>query len=169
MARIIFKLKQGGLREWATLPNGSRRYWEDLESHAKEVVRDPQRLEAFMAYYGVLQDCLGDQLPMKTEVLDIFGKVVINSFNIMNEDYQSVGIGLYLSASIIDHSCNPNATTTFQGHNLILRTIRDVADFADIRISYTHLLGKIKHCMASYKSFTKSRFSTYQSKETNPP
>ena len=55
------------------------------------------------------------ELPSKPELLEIFGKVVINSFNIMNNEYQSVGIGLYLGPSVFDHSCSPNATIIFNG------------------------------------------------------
>ena len=79
----------------------------------------------------------------KNEVLEIYCRVLINSFNIMNDDYQSIGIGLYLSASVLDHSCDPNATVLFEGKNLILRTIKDVKKFEDLRISYTHLLGNV--------------------------
>ena len=55
------------------------------------------------------------ELPSKPELLEIFGKVMINSFNIMNNDYQSIGIGLYLAASVFDHSCNPNSVIIFNG------------------------------------------------------
>ena len=106
----------------------------------------------FFCTYGLetLQSCLlihlffanlGDTLPPKGEVLDIYGRIVINSFNIMNNDYQSIGIGLYLAASAIDHSCTPNATVAFEGSQLILRTIEDVQSLEHIRISYTNLLG----------------------------
>lgn len=140
MARIIIKLKNGGLRDAGKLPDGQLRYFEDLMSHHKDIVRDMDRIEAFQAFYAVLQDCLGDKLPPKPEVLEVYGKILINSFNIMNNDYQPVGIGLYLEASILDHSCYPNATVVFDGKQLLLRTIKPVKSFADIRISYTNLL-----------------------------
>ena len=91
MARIIFKLKEGGLKTVATLPDGSERYFEDLMTHRAEIVKDTKRLEAFLAFFAVLEDYIGNDLPPKTEVLDIFGRVVTNTFNIMNDDYQNIG------------------------------------------------------------------------------
>ena len=33
----------------------------------------------------------------------------------MNNEYQSVGIGLYIAGSIFDHSCDPNSVIVFNG------------------------------------------------------
>jgi len=139
MARIIFKLKEGGLKTFATLPDGTKRYFEDLMTHRSEIVKDSKRIEAFMSFFAVLEEYVPD-LPPKTEVLDIFGRVVTNTFNIMNDDYQSTGVGLYLAASVVDHSCCPNANVIFRGNQLFLRSIDNIASFSDVRISYTNLL-----------------------------
>ena len=143
LARIILKLKQGGMREFASLPNGQQRYFDDLMSHQKKIVRDTTRIEAFQCFFQVLKDCFGGEnnsLPPKTEILEIYGRVLVNSFNIMNDEYQSIGIGLYLAPSVLDHSCDPNCTVIFEGKSLVLRTIKDVDSFDDLRISYTNLL-----------------------------
>ena len=47
---------------------------------------------------------------------------------------------LYLGASVLDHSCQPNAVVIFKGKELIVRTIEDVENISDIRVSYTNLL-----------------------------
>ena len=91
MARIIFKLKQGGLKTFVNLPDGTKRYFEDLMTHRTEIVKDEKRIEAFMSFFSVLEDYMISDLPPKTDVLDIFGRVVTNTFNIMNDDYQSIG------------------------------------------------------------------------------
>ena len=36
----------------------------------------------------------------------------------MNDEYQSVGIGLYLAASVFDHSCTPNTAIIFNGKGI---------------------------------------------------
>ena len=54
-----------------------------------------------------------------------------------------VGVGLYLEASIIDHSCIPNANVVFSGCQLHLRAIENIQNFSEVRISYTNLLGKL--------------------------
>ena len=40
----------------------------------------------------------------------------------------------------MDHSCQPNAVVIFKGKELIVRTIEDVENISDIRVSYTNLL-----------------------------
>ena len=73
----------------------------------------PNMLKHDLAY--VLLHKFSVQLPSKPELLEIFGRVLINSFNIMDDEYQPIGIGLYLAASVFDHSCNPNAAIVFKG------------------------------------------------------
>lgn len=145
MARIILKLRAGGTKLSDDLPDWpegqNRRYFDDLLSHQKDIVRDSKRIEAFQSFYVILQKCLGeDKLPPKSDVLDIFGKILINSFNIMSDEYQSIGVGLYLGASVLDHSCEPNAVVIFKGKELIVRTIAQVENVSDLRISYTNIL-----------------------------
>ena len=138
LARIIIKLKTGGSREIATLPDGSKRAFADLMSHQKEIIRDQHRMEAFNTYFEVLRQCFKDIIP-KQEVFEIYGKVLINSFNIMNDDYLPVGIGLYLAPSTLDHACRPNATVVFTGKTLHVRCIEPVNLFTEVRIGYTSL------------------------------
>ena len=38
--------------------------------------------------------------------------------------YTFSGIGLYLGASVLDHSCQPNAAVVFQGKEIIVRCIQ---------------------------------------------
>lgn len=45
----------------------------------------------------------------------------INSFNICDEELKSLGTGIYLGASILDHSCNPNVVAIFKGALLNIR------------------------------------------------
>ena len=47
-----------------------------------------------------------------------------------------VASGLYLGYSSLDHSCSPNATWFNVGKEMVIRTIEDVEDFSEIRISY---------------------------------
>lgn len=50
----------------------------------------------------------------------------------------SIGTGIYLAASILDHSCTPNAVATFEGPQLSIRLIEDIPELVwdKIRISY---------------------------------
>jgi hypothetical protein len=86
-----FYFQSGGSLETASLPDGSERRFDDLMSHQREIVRDSGRMEAFGSFFTVLQDCLGESLPPKPEVLEIYGRILINSFNIMDDEYQPLG------------------------------------------------------------------------------
>ncbi len=128
----------------AVLPDGSKRRFDDLMTHTKAIVNDSCRIRAFDAFFGVLQECFRDfgDVPPKQEVLDIYGRIIINSFNIMNTDFQSVGVGLYLEASALDHSCRPNVAPVFDGKRIVVRCIKEegLRAFSDAKISYCCIL-----------------------------
>ena len=59
---------------------------------------------------------------------------------------QSIGSALYLGPSVMDHSCQPNASVSFDGINLIVRTLVDKPEGnfnygSDVFISYLDLLN----------------------------
>lgn len=41
----------------------------------------------------------------------------------------NLGTGIYLGASTIDHSCEPNAVAVFSGTSITIRTIKDIPEF----------------------------------------
>lgn len=58
----------------------------------------------------------------------------INSFNICEQELQSLGAGIYLGASVIDHSCDPTAVAIFEGTTLCIRNIKPLQglDFSQV-------------------------------------
>lgn len=58
----------------------------------------------------------------------------INSFNICDQELQSFGTGIYLGASVIDHSCDPTAVAVFEGITLHVRNIKPLQglDFSQV-------------------------------------
>lgn len=86
-------------------------------------------MERFTTAYKVLTHFLPNVLPSPTEVLEIFGRMIINSFNVLDDNLHSIGVGVYLGPSIIDHSCRANTSTIFVGSKLTIRTLRDIPDF----------------------------------------
>lgn len=68
--------------------------------------------------------------------------MAVNSFNVLDEDLNSIGTGMYLAASILDHSCRPNAVASFEGRTLHIRTISDMpyVNWDQIFISYIDLM-----------------------------
>ena len=76
----------------------------------------------------------------------IYGKLVCNQHAISEYSKESIGKtigkGLYLDASIVDHSCAPNATWFHRGKEQLFKTIEDVENFSDLRISYLGQLNE---------------------------
>lgn len=60
----------------------------------------------------------------------------INSFNICDKELKSIGTAIYLGASIIDHSCDPNTVTVFDGTTIFIRTIREIENFDWSKVRY---------------------------------
>lgn len=53
-------------------------------------------------------------------------QMIVNAFNILDQEMNSIGTGIYLGVSITDHSCKPNAVATFDGTTLYIRTIENL-------------------------------------------
>ncbi|XP_020291945.1 histone-lysine N-methyltransferase SMYD3 isoform X2 [Pseudomyrmex gracilis] len=147
MARIIFKLNQGGADEVGYYTETSFRKFKDLMSHYSDIKKDPKKLEHFTMLYGVLVQFLGESLmPNAAELMGIYGRICTNCFNILDNNMNTIGAGIYLGASVIDHSCTPNAIAVFEGTTIYIRTLKDLPslDWSQIRISYIDLLNSTK-------------------------
>ena len=68
----------------------------------------------------------------------------INTFNILDAEMSTIGTGMYIGASIIDHSCRPNVVVSFDGETLRMRLLEDYPeqelDFGKLFISYIDLI-----------------------------
>ena len=61
--------------------------------------------------------------------LEIYGRLVINGFEITDDvTKDTIGWGIYLLPSIIDHSCQPNAMVSFQGgKNITVISLKEIS------------------------------------------
>lgn len=50
----------------------------------------------------------------------------INAFNILDDNLNIIGTGIYLAASVLNHSCVPNATAIFDGTSLRIGAVMDI-------------------------------------------
>ncbi|CAM1321405.1 Bzd (predicted) [Pycnogonum litorale] len=138
LAQIIFLTKAGGSSVTENVGDMTRSF-NDLISHAEKIQNDKNRLKQFCALVTTLKVYIGEEnIPSGTELLEMFGKMVINSVTITTGDLRAVGAGLYLGLSKLDHSCKPNAVVNFDGIDASVRLIEDlsVADFNNVFISY---------------------------------
>lgn len=69
-------------------------------------------------------------------------QMVVNTFCILDSEMQSIGTGMYLAASVVDHSCDPNAVAVFERTTLNIRTLVDIPslDWNKVFISYVDLM-----------------------------
>ncbi|KAL7303539.1 hypothetical protein TKK_0003702 [Trichogramma kaykai] len=147
LARIVIKLQQGGADEKDSYGNNMYRRFKDLMSHYSDVKKDPKRVDHFLTLCQVLEDYLeGVELPNPAELMGIYGRICVNSYNILDTDMNSIGVGIYLGPSVIDHSCKPNAVAVFEGTKLMIRAIEDISqlDWSLIHISYIDILNTTK-------------------------
>ncbi|XP_059268549.1 histone-lysine N-methyltransferase SMYD3 isoform X2 [Mustela nigripes] len=66
--------------------------------------------------------------------------VICNAFTICNAEMQEVGVGLYPSMSLLNHSCDPNCSIVFNGPHLLLRAVRDIEAGEELTICYLDML-----------------------------
>ena len=71
--------------------------------------------------------------------------MMVNSFSLKSDDLissQSIGTGLYLAGSYLDHSCQPNAKAVFNGNKVNIVAIRDFETSPD--------LNNVRTCVIIY-------------------
>lgn len=54
---------------------------------------------------------------------------------------KAVGIAIYLTAAMCNHSSSPNTVQLFRGRRIVLRAVRPIAEGEELTISYVDLIG----------------------------
>ncbi|XP_060555621.1 histone-lysine N-methyltransferase SMYD3-like [Ruditapes philippinarum] len=123
------------------------RKFDDLMTHSEEIRADKTRTEQFGKMVFTLTEYAGKavSLPSAAELYDTFCRMVINSFTISDGELKDLGTGIYLSGSMLDHSCKPNAVATFHGCTLVVRATEDIPDPSPnkVFISYVEQLSPV--------------------------
>ena len=141
---IILKLKNNGGEEFFQLPDGKKRYYATMSSHAEDITRELENAKELIAgfknYHQVFELWLGNIAPTFNEYVEIQGKWILNSTFLISNDLAElptiVGRGLYLGLSCLNHSCTPNATVINLGKEIVVRAIEDVENFSTVRIEH---------------------------------
>ena len=76
---LFQRVQNDGNQVFDELPNGKKRYFKDLVSHKEDIENDLTTLKEFSETYTILQSWMKDQLPSKSEVLEIYGKIKVNA------------------------------------------------------------------------------------------
>ncbi|XP_014383730.1 PREDICTED: histone-lysine N-methyltransferase SMYD3 [Myotis brandtii] len=137
LGRVVVKLME-------ETPSESEKLYSfyDLESNINKLTEDKkeglrQLAVTFQLYIrGEIQDV--SQLPPSFDIFEAFAKLICNSFTICNAEMQEVGVGLYPSMSLLNHSCDPNCSIVFNGPHLLLRAVRDIQAGEEVRSPGSH-------------------------------
>ncbi|ESN90710.1 hypothetical protein HELRODRAFT_166414 [Helobdella robusta] len=151
---------------------GIERNYSHLMSHVDEIKQSEKAMSTFMkraveikhfisrngdTNIGCSGDgCESDAVELKNPgmLLETFGKMVVNSYSILDEDLNNIGTGFYLGPSIIDHSCRPNCVITFNGINMVVKCLKDVSMGDRLYMSYVDLMnhreGRREHLLRTY-------------------
>ena len=119
------------------------RKFSDFLSHEQDIRKSSKKMNHITQHYEELEQILLEDMPAFQEFVRFYGMVVINDFELQQfegefED-ESLGLGVYLTPSIINHSCSPNAFPEFRGNKMVLRSLVDQpkVDMDNVFIGYT--------------------------------
>jgi len=120
-----------------TLPDGSIRTFKDLKMHKQDISNSIEKKEAFSSFLQVIQACVGD-LFLADNLFETYCRILINSVEITDCMGSSIGTGLYLGLTAVDHSCTPNVNVIFSNTDVELRALQTIPAplFANTRVSY---------------------------------
>lgn len=119
------------------MPDGSSRSFKNLMTHMNELLEDEMRMRCFHSTVRLFKPLVPD---LDVELLLVFyAKICINSFSILNLSLNAIGSGMYIEASVFNHSCRPNATTIWNGRRLEVRAIREIPAGKEITTNYVDI------------------------------
>ncbi|XP_048213469.1 histone-lysine N-methyltransferase SMYD3 [Perognathus longimembris pacificus] len=139
LGRVVFKLME-------ETPSESEKLYSfyDLESNINKLTEDKKEgiRQLVLTFQHFMREEIQDasQLPPSFDIFEAFAKVICNSFTICNAEMQEVGVGLYPSMSLLNHSCDPNCSIVFNGPHLLLRAVRDIKAGEELTICYLDVL-----------------------------
>lgn len=134
MLRTLFRHgREEGHREAV---GGRARGLEDLLTHSERVRGSRERAEAYRAFLPVVARCVGARYT-EEQVWRVYCAILINSAEVTDGLGQTIGTGLSLGLSSIDHSCAPNSVAVYRGREVEVRGLPgEQATLATATISY---------------------------------
>jgi SET and MYND domain-containing protein len=98
----------------------------NLSLHAHEAVERYKEMSALVIQV-IRMASTASTLPTVDDVTALLAMLNCNAFTVCTFEQVPVGIGLYPSAALFNHSCAPNCMATFTSRQLEIRTIREVS------------------------------------------
>ncbi|XP_030853044.1 histone-lysine N-methyltransferase SMYD3-like [Strongylocentrotus purpuratus] len=123
---------------------------DQLESHHEKLSGQIRR-DAFEIWLSLLKDCEDGILPELSSWLKMFGATICNSISVCDNDLIDIAVGIYLRASMLNHSCDPNCAWVCDGRKLQIMTVKDVKEGDECTISYVDAMKPAKVRQADLK------------------
>ena len=125
------------------LYDGKSRCFHDLMEHLEEKkkldINFEQKKQELFSYFKAF----GVDFEEK-QLLIIREKMETSFFAIGSSDFDSYwvrkGSGLFIETSIFDHSCEPNAIHSFDGHKMVLTATHEIKEGEEITIMYRNAI-----------------------------
>ncbi|XP_041369193.1 histone-lysine N-methyltransferase SMYD3-like [Gigantopelta aegis] len=139
LLRLVIRHKRGDDTQF--VDTAKWRTFDEFQSHTDEIKADVKRTEIFVKMSYIICQLVGDRFPVPdaSKLLDMFGKMTINSFSICDAEMQAIGTGIYLSPSLLDHSCQPNAVATFTGKTISIRAVSDIEETEPSKVFLSYI------------------------------
>lgn len=135
-----FIRKPESFTEKHTAYNKIQKSFNDLMAHEEVISAHPATAEFLVRLFARLrsQDTAFGPVDFTEDFLTTaFGVWKTNGFEIMNlEETQSIGAGIYIPHSAINHSCRPNAVRVCKVDLMEIRCIHPVPEGQEPTISY---------------------------------
>lgn len=128
LLRLLFIISKNPARATQMFKtyNEKERCFNDLMDHVEDIKLNEKSTRWYLAQETFNRFCcIGSLNVDANQFFSTFGKIVINSFSILNISLNEIGTGLYMSASIFDHDCQPNCSPIFDGVKLSIRCVRN--------------------------------------------
>ncbi|XP_054164870.1 histone-lysine N-methyltransferase SMYD3-like [Oppia nitens] len=108
-------------KKYETIGGQQQRCFADLMSHCDDIMRDRFKVSVIYDIHKRISSC-GLDLTVD-DLVDLFGKFIINSYfifytDIIDQSSHTCGAGLFIGASVLDHSCAYNVYIQSAGNKL---------------------------------------------------
>jgi len=129
--RIWLRIRSEGVHRVERAGNLSK-CWDYLVDHCKPLETEGSNREILQNEYNELGNILSKaDMPSYEVFLNIYSKILVNSFSLRSDRTSTpehFGTGIYMVASLLNHSCVPNCTVVFQGRQLSIVATKDVPE-----------------------------------------
>ena len=158
VVRTIIRLQTHGDEIYDELPNGKRRYFKDLMSHKDDIENDLPSLKDFNETYSILQSWMKNQLPSRSEVLEIYGKIKVNAHVL--SDTCPFELGINIQCCQIQTSYCPIWESYRVGNTDFKQNQK--GDFLQVQDYFLEFLPLIIHVLQMLFTYLTERISLFE-------